>query len=84
MYDGSEQQWPIRIGSGLATLVMALVKLAIGAGMTQQMWSNFRRKAYTLDEIDKVFSLPNGVTGIFSLDVLDQAKIVALMAVILW
>jgi hypothetical protein len=84
VYTGDRQQWPVRIGSGLTFLTVAVFNMAVGAAYTQYVWTRLRKKTYSLLGVDQLFALTTDATGLFSQEILLRAKSVVLIAVVAW
>lgn len=79
-----QQQWTIRIGSGLAQLTAAALAAATGLAFTQYLWVTVRRKSMSLGSIDAVFSLTSNPTSFFNDEALIKAKVLIIIAVACW
>ena len=53
----SQQEWTIRIGTGLAFLVKAALAAAVGVAFTQYLWTVARTEAMAVGSIDAMFSM---------------------------
>jgi hypothetical protein len=84
IYEEGRQQWPIRIGSGLTFLTIALFNMAVSAAYTQHVWTELRSKSYSLLAIDQLFALTIDATGLFSKEILLRARSAAALALIIW
>lgn len=84
IYTDGRQQWPIRIGTGLTFLTIALFKMAVSAAYTQYVWTKLRSKTFSLLGIDQLFALTTDATGLFSKEILMRARSVAILALIVW
>jgi len=84
VYSRGRQQWPIRIGSGLSALTIALFNFAIGAAYTQYVWMKLRSKTLSLSGIDHLFALLVDATGLFSKELITKAKSVIVLALFAW
>jgi hypothetical protein len=84
IYEDGRQQWPIRIGSGLTFLTIAVFNMTVGAAYTQHVWTELRSKSYSLSGIDQLFALTTDATGLFSKEILSRARSAAALALIIW
>lgn len=76
------QQWSSRIGIGFSFLVIALFKAACDQAYTQLIWMLIKNDAYSLDSVDKLFSLTRDPVGLLSLELFKTAKLAILLSVI--
>ncbi|CEJ81458.1 hypothetical protein VHEMI01580 [[Torrubiella] hemipterigena] len=79
-----DQEWNIRIGTGLAFLVKLCLATAVGVSYTQLLWSILKEKAVKLQTIDSLFSLPHNATQFFCLEIWHKASILVPIAAFLW
>jgi hypothetical protein len=75
-----QQQWPIRFGTAFSFLTVALLKLACHRVYDQYIWTLFKRKAFPLQSMDRLFTLTSDMTYLPSLDLLRNAKLACLLA----
>ncbi|PHH91446.1 hypothetical protein CDD83_402 [Cordyceps sp. RAO-2017] len=80
----TQQFWSIRIGTGLAFLVKASLAASIGVACTQHLWVAASRQAMTVNSIDGMFSLTSNPLAFFDLKLLLRAKILVLLALVMW
>lgn len=81
----SQQQWSIRIGTGLAFLTKTCLAAVISIAFVQFLWVYAKGKqGATLAAFDAMFSLTSNPLSIFSRHVLRRAKVLALLASVSW
>ncbi|OJD30020.1 formylmethionine deformylase-like protein [Diplodia corticola] len=80
----SQQEWAIRIGTGLAFLVKATLAASIGIAFTQYLWTVATRKAMALQSIDDMFSLTKNPASFANFEVLVGVKLLVLLAMASW
>ena len=80
----SRQNWTVRFGTALAFLVVASLRAACGVAYRQYIWTLFKRKAFSLDALDKLFSVTSDPTAFASWEFVNHAKIAFLMAIVCW
>lgn len=78
------QQWPIRIGAAFAFLAMSLLKRAITTACIQITWAILRHRSISIKAIDKLFSITSDLTSIWSFELVKQAKVVLVLAILSW
>jgi len=89
-FDGSvvesidQQQWALRIGTGLAFLIKTAFTAVIGIAFSQYLWVIARRKALTLGDLDAAFTLTSSPASFLNLGVLTSAKLLVLIGVASW
>lgn len=80
----TEQEWTIRIGTGLAFLVKATLAESVGIAFTQYLWTIARRKAMAVESIDAMFYLTTDPFAFANAEVLFHAKLLVLLALASW
>ncbi|KAL1889150.1 hypothetical protein Sste5346_009099 [Sporothrix stenoceras] len=82
---GGEQTWALRFGTALAFLNKTCLTTIVALVTAQQVWYTLRRTAMTVDGIDGMFDILNNPLALFaSWDVIGNAKIVVLVALLSW
>lgn len=82
--DESRQQWARAIGNGLSFLFVSALRGADGFAYSQYFWVLVRRRSFTLDGLDKLYSLTSDPTGLFSLKLFRNATIAMAVALVCW
>lgn len=80
----SQQQWAIRIGTGLAFLTKSALAAAVGVAFVQYLWVVVGRKPMRLETIDAMFSLTTDPRSFTQPEVLLHAKLLTLLALVAW
>ena len=78
------QQWAIKLGTAFSVLVLVLFKSACDAAYSQYVWTLFKRRAYSLDALDKLFALTSSLVGFASWEILLRAKLAVFLALTSW
>lgn len=80
----SQQEWTIRIGTGLAFLVKAALAASVGVAFTQYLWTVARTEAMAVGSIDAMFSMTKNPLAFINFEVLWKAKLLVLLALASW
>lgn len=80
----SRQSWAVRFGTAFAFLVVASLRAACDIAYKQYIWTLFKRKAFSLDTLDKLFSVTSDPTAFVSWEFIRYAKIAFLVAIVCW
>ncbi|KAH7186164.1 uncharacterized protein B0J16DRAFT_305840 [Fusarium flagelliforme] len=80
----NQQEWFLRIGTGLAFLVRALLSAAVGIAYTQILWRTLRSKSITIQGIDSLFGVSHTAWDFTTLELWTAAPALAVVAVIAW
>ena len=78
------QQWAIKLGTAFSVIVLVLFKTTYDTAYHQYVWTLFKRRAYTLDALDKLFALTSSLVGFTSWEVISRAKLAVLLALTSW
>ncbi|KAI6263723.1 hypothetical protein MCOR27_002085 [Pyricularia oryzae] len=79
-----EQQWAIRIGTGLAFSAKVALVSSIVLAYTQRLWVTVKKRSWTLQNLDDAFSLPTSPLSFFSVPLLRKGKVLYLLAICIW
>ncbi|KAL6791487.1 hypothetical protein GGI42DRAFT_335764 [Trichoderma sp. SZMC 28013] len=79
-----EQEWNIRIGTGLAFLVKTCLTAAAGFAYTQLLWTTLRSRHATLKGVDAMFSVTTNAWEFLTLELWRKGFGLVLIAGILW
>ncbi|TLD13316.1 uncharacterized protein PgNI_02991 [Pyricularia grisea] len=79
-----EQQWAIRIGTGLAFSAKVALVASVVLAYTQRLWVTVRKRSLTLQNLDDAFSLPTSPLSFFSAPLLKKGKVLYLLAICIW
>ena len=78
------QQWALKLGTAFSVLVLVLFKSACGTAYNQYVWTLFKRRAYSLDTLDRLFALTIDPVGFASWEVLSHGRLAVLLALTSW
>ncbi|PTB48336.1 hypothetical protein M431DRAFT_513743 [Trichoderma harzianum CBS 226.95] len=79
-----EQEWNIRIGTGMAFLVKTCLTAAAGFAYTQLLWTTLRSRHATLKGVDAMFSVTTNAWEFLTLELWRKGFGLVLIAGILW
>ncbi|CEI63337.1 hypothetical protein FVEN_g132 [Fusarium venenatum] len=80
----NQQEWFLRIGTGIAFLVGALLSAAIGIAYIQILWRTLRSKSVTINGIDSLFGVSHNAWDLTTLELWTAAPALTIVAVIAW
>ncbi|KAG4433198.1 hypothetical protein IFR05_011306, partial [Cadophora sp. M221] len=80
----SKQQWAHNFGNMFAISVVAVLHAANGLAYTQYFWRVVRGKSFTVEALDKLFSLTSDPLGFFNWEVARRAPLAFLLALTCW
>jgi hypothetical protein len=80
----SRQQWAIRFGTAFSFLVITLLKTACDTAYNQYIWTLVKRKSFTFQALDKLFSMTTDPLGFLSWDLMKHAKLAYVVGIICW
>jgi hypothetical protein len=78
------QQWALRFGTAFSVFTVTMLRAAVVAAHNQYIWKVFRDDAYSVADLDKIFSLTSDFTGFFSLALFKCGRLVILLALLCW
>lgn len=78
------QIWIIRYGTAFAFLSKALLTSAVVVAYKQHIWINLRARANPISTIDAMFAATYDILAFLNPSLLLKAKILSLMAFIIW
>lgn len=79
-----QQQWAVRIATGLAFLTKSAFTIVAGIAFSQYLWVIARRKAMPLQSLDAMFAMNSNLMSFFDGNVLAHAKILTVIGIIGW
>lgn len=82
--EAETQQWAIRFGSAFAFSAISLLKISIMTACTQFTWVILRHKPISIQSIDKMFAITSDPIGIWSMELVKEAKIWVMLAIFSW
>ncbi|KAK1256362.1 hypothetical protein MKX07_008621 [Trichoderma sp. CBMAI-0711] len=80
----AEQEWNIRIGTGMAFLVKTCLTAAAGFAYTQLLWTTLRSRHATLAGVDAMFGVTTSAWDFLDLELWRRGFGLVLLAGILW
>ncbi|KAF7506023.1 hypothetical protein GJ744_012370 [Endocarpon pusillum] len=80
----SEQQWTVRIGTGLAFLTKTAFTAVIGIAFSQYLWVIARKKPLSLENLDAMFAMISNPISFLDINVLASAKLLTLVGIVSW
>ncbi|TFB03258.1 hypothetical protein CCMA1212_004255 [Trichoderma ghanense] len=80
----TEQEWNIRIGTGMAFLVKTCMTAAAGFAYTQLLWATLRSRHATLAGVDAMFSVTTSAWDFLNPELWRKGFGLVLVAGILW
>jgi hypothetical protein len=78
------QQWAIRFGTVFAFVTISFFKVAVTTASTQATWAILRHRSISIKGIDKMFSITSDPISIWSSELVKQAKVLVMLAIIRW
>jgi hypothetical protein len=79
-----DQQWATRTAMCLAFVTKASFAASIGTAFTQYLWVVTRRQYMSLSALDCMFSLSTNPTSFGNREVFTRAKVLFLLAGLIW
>lgn len=79
-----QQEWNIRIGTGLAFLVKVLLTASASMAYTQLLWHTLKLNAISLDGLDAFFGVVGNAWGFSNWELWRRGPALALIALIVW
>ncbi|EPE27565.1 hypothetical protein GLAREA_04356 [Glarea lozoyensis ATCC 20868] len=80
----ARQNWALRFGTAFSFLSIALLRTACNVAYKQYIWTLFKRKAFSIAAIDRLFQLTNDLTAFRSLELIKRAYLAVALAVVAW
>ncbi|KAF7949155.1 hypothetical protein EAE96_008324 [Botrytis aclada] len=82
--DATRQAWSIRFGTAFAFLIVACFKAVTVSALGQYLWSIVRSKGLRISDLDRLFALTTNPLSMFSVSVIKNASLAALLGTIFW
>lgn len=82
--DLQEQEWFIRVGTGLAFSVKTLLAASAGLAYTQLLWCTLKTKPFTLTGLDALFAIVTDVFKFCNWEAWRHSLHLVLIALIIW
>ncbi|EYB28031.1 hypothetical protein FG05_35257 [Fusarium graminearum] len=80
----NQQEWFLRIGTGMAFLVRTLLSAAIGIAYVQILWRTLRSKSVTINGINSLFGVSHNAWDLTTLELWTAAPALTVVALIAW
>ena len=80
----NQQEWFLRIGTGMAFLVRALLSAAVGIAYTQILWRTLKSKSITIEGINSLFGVSHTSWDFTTCELWTAAPGLAIVAMIAW
>lgn len=80
----NQQEWASRFGNAFAFLAKTCFTGGIAVGYTQHIWTTFRKKSLTIEDIDAIFSATSDLTSFWWSDMWTRAKFATFLAILTW
>lgn len=80
----NQQEWFLRIGTGVAFLTRALLSAAVGIAYTQILWRTLRSKSVTIQGINSMFGVPHNAWDFTTSELWTAAPALTVIAAIAW
>ncbi|CAF3623873.1 hypothetical protein SNK05_007562 [Fusarium graminearum] len=80
----NQQEWFLRIGTGMAFLVRTLLSAAIGIAYVQILWRTLRSKSVTINGINSLFGVSHNAWDLTTLELWTAAPALTIVALIAW
>ncbi|KAH6957189.1 hypothetical protein DER45DRAFT_595857 [Fusarium avenaceum] len=80
----NQQEWFLRIGTGMAFLTRALLSAAVGIAYTQILWRTLRSKSVTINGINSMFGVPHNAWDFTTSELWTAAPALTIIAAIAW
>lgn len=80
----TQQEWYIRIGTGLAFLARALLSASVGFTYTQLLWRTLRTRPVTVGGVDALFGLVSNIWNFRVWEVWRSGPALIVIAMVIW
>jgi hypothetical protein len=80
----ARQNWALRFGTAFSFLSVALLRTACNVAYKQYIWTLFKRRAYSITDIDRLFQLTNDLTSMRSWKLMRRADLAFTIAFVCW
>ncbi|KAE8452706.1 hypothetical protein EG329_013965 [Mollisiaceae sp. DMI_Dod_QoI] len=79
-----QQQWFLRIGTGLAFLIKTLLSASAALGYTQLLWHTLRSRPVSLGGVDSLFGAVTNAWHFTNWELWGRGPALAIIALIIW
>ncbi|PCD44622.1 hypothetical protein AU210_000079 [Fusarium oxysporum f. sp. radicis-cucumerinum] len=80
----NQQEWFLRVGTGIAFLARALLSAAVGFAYTQILWRSLRSKSVTIEGVNSLFGVLHNAWDFTTWELWTAAPALAVVAIIAW
>ncbi|KAF5584024.1 uncharacterized protein FSUBG_12938 [Fusarium subglutinans] len=80
----NQQEWFLRVGTGIAFLARALLSAAVGFAYTQILWRTLRSKSVTIEGVNSLFGVLHNAWDFTTWELWTAAPALAAVAIIAW
>ncbi|SCO80616.1 uncharacterized protein FRV6_04829 [Fusarium oxysporum] len=80
----NQQEWFLRVGTGIAFLARALLSAAVGFAYTQILWRTLRSKSVTIEGVNSLFGVLHDAWDFTTWELWTAAPALAVVAIIAW
>ncbi|KAL2870094.1 uncharacterized protein BJX67DRAFT_306669 [Aspergillus lucknowensis] len=80
----SQQEWALRIGTGMAFLTKTFLTTAVGIACVQNLWWILRWKPVRMSTLDSMWDIRGSIFNLFDLHIWLRGPNVALLGLISW
>ncbi|KAF5572748.1 hypothetical protein FPANT_12852 [Fusarium pseudoanthophilum] len=80
----NQQEWFLRVGTGIAFLTRALLSAAVGFAYTQILWRTLRSKSVTIEGVNSLFGVLHNAWDFTTWELWTAAPALAAVAIIAW
>ncbi|KAH7190033.1 hypothetical protein BKA60DRAFT_548036 [Fusarium oxysporum] len=80
----NQQEWFLRVGTGIAFLARALLSAAVGFAYTQILWRTLRSKSVTIEGVNSLFGVLHNAWEFTTWELWTAAPALAVVAIIAW
>ncbi|KAE9381012.1 hypothetical protein N431DRAFT_363157 [Stipitochalara longipes BDJ] len=84
VHSENQQQWFLRIGTGLAILTKTLLTTSAALAYTQVLWHTLRLRPVSLNNIDSLFSATTNAWHFTNWEFWKRGPALAIIALIIW
>ncbi|KAF4978281.1 hypothetical protein FDECE_18247, partial [Fusarium decemcellulare] len=80
----SQQEWFLRVGTGMAFLARSMLSAAVGLAYTQILWRTLRLKSVTIQGMNSLFGILHNAWDFTAWEIWTAAPALAVVALIAW
>lgn len=80
----TQQEWYLRIGTGLAFLARALLSASVGFTYTQLLWRTLRARPISVNGVDALFGLVSNIWNFRVWEIWSFGPLLIVVAMVIW